>query len=409
MKEKTNNRKIFKRCILSTGILVALVGAFGLGNLASAYGFGYRAGELVTIGKYSDEVSKFSTLFEVEEQLENLYDGDMDEEAMIDGAIKGMTNALNDPYTVYMTTDEFDKYMESNSGEFKGIGVYMSVQDEKVVVSSVIEGSPAEKVGIQAGDIIAYVDDEEIAGDSDKAVSMIKGTDKTSVKVTVLRNNEPIDFDVTREQIKTSSVSGEMVSDNVGYIRLSTFDENVSKDFLNKLQEFKDKGMKGLIFDLRSNGGGYLKEAVNIASQFIPKGDTITYTIDKKDKKTVLSSKGGIEEDMPIVILTDGYTASASEVVTGALKDYNIAETVGTTTFGKGIVQLPFELKSGDGALKVTVSKYYTPNGDNIHKIGIAPDYEVKLTKEEASMNPYDKNKDPQFLKALEVINQKIK
>lgn len=285
----------------------------------------------------------------------------------------------------------------------------MSVQDEKVVVSSVIEGSPAEKVGIQAGDIIAYVDDEEIAGDSDKAVSMIKGTDKTSVKVTVLRNKEPIDFDVTREQIKTSSVSGEMVSDNVGYIRLSTFDENVSKDFLNKLQEFKDKGMKGLIFDLRSNGGGYLTEAVNIASQFIPKGDTITYTIDKKDKKTVLSSKGGIEEDMPIVILTDGYTASASEVVTGALKDYNIAETVGTTTFGKGIVQLPFELKSGDGALKVTVSKYYTPNGDNIHKIGIAPDYEVKLTKEEASMNPYDKNKDPQFLKALEVINQKIK
>ncbi|MDD5793697.1 S41 family peptidase [Clostridium sp. HCP1S3_B4] len=409
MKEKTNNRKIFKRCILYTGILVALVGAFGLGNLASAYGFGYRAGELVTIGKYSDEVSKFSTLFKVKEQLENLYDGDMDEEAMIDGAIKGMTNALNDPYTVYMTTDEFDKYMESNSGEFKGIGVYMSVQDEKVVVSSVIEGSPAEKVGIQAGDIIAYVDDEEIAGDSDKAVSMIKGTDKTSVKVTVLRNNEPIDFDVTREQIKTSSVSGEMVSDNVGYIRLSTFDENVSKDFLNKLQEFKDKGMKGLIFDLRSNGGGYLKEAVNIASQFIPKGDTITYTIDKKDKKTVLSSKGGIEEDMPIVILTDGYTASASEVVTGALKDYNIAETVGTTTFGKGIVQLPFELKSGDGALKVTVSKYYTPNGDNIHKIGIAPDYEVKLTKEEASMNPYDKNKDPQFLKALEVINQKIK
>ena len=167
--------------------------------------------------------------------------------------------------------------------------------------------------------------------------------------------------------------------------------------------------MKGLIFDLRSNGGGYLTEAVNIASQFIPKGDTITCTIDKKDKKTVLSSKGGIEEDMPIVILTDGYTASASEVVTGALKDYNIAETVGTTTFGKGIVQLPFELKSGDGALKVTVSKYYTPNGDNIHKIGIAPDYEVKLTKEEASMNPYDKNKDPQFLKALEVINQKIK
>lgn len=409
MEEKTKNKKIFKKCILSGTAVIALAGAFGLGNLASAYGFGYRAGELVTFSKYSNEVSKFATLFEVKEQLEGLYDGDIDEDAMVDGAIKGMTNALNDPYTVYMTTDEYSKYMESNSGEFKGIGVYMSVQDEKVVISSVIEGSPAEKVGMQAGDIIAYVDDEQIGGDSDKAVSMIKGTDKSKVKVTVIRNNEPIDFDVTREQIKTSSVSGEMVNDNVGYIRLSTFDENVSKDFLSKLQEFKDKGMKGLIFDLRSNGGGYLTEAVNIASQFIPKGDTITYTIDKYDKKTILQSKGGIEEDMPIVILTDGYTASASEVVTGALKDYNIAETVGTTTFGKGIVQLPFKLKSGDGALKVTVSKYYTPNGDNIHKKGIAPDYEVKLTKEEAAMNPYDKNKDPQFLKALDVINQKIK
>ena len=413
MEENKSKKGIGKKVVIAALTSLALVGSFTAGNLASAYGIGFKADKgiasIKTTRVTSADAQEFSTLFEVKDYLEELYNGEIDEDALVHGAIKGMTAALNDPYTLYMTTEEYDKYMESNSGQFKGIGVYMSVQNDKVVVSSVIEGSPAEGVGMKAGDVIAMVGDEEIGADSEKAVSLIKGTDKTIVNVTVLRGEEVLKFDIERSEIKTVSVKGEMIDDKIGYIMMSTFDKNVSNDFINYLKEFKGKGMKGLVIDLRGNGGGYLNEAQKIASQFIPKGKTITYTIDNKNKKTVLESEGGLEEGIPVVILTDGYSASASEVLTGALRDYDIATTVGTTTFGKGIVQLPFELKSGDGGLKVTISKYYTPNGENIHGTGISPDYEVKLTEEEAKMNPYDRNKDPQFLKGLEVINEKIK
>ena len=199
-----------------------------------------------------------------------------------------------------------------------------------------------------------------------------------------------------------------MLDSSIGYIRLSSFGENAYEDFNNKLVEFKNKGMKALIFDLRSNGGGLLNQATKIASEFIPEGKIITYTIDKYGNRDNISSIGGEAQDIPVVILTDGFTASASEVVTGALKDYGRATIVGTNTYGKGVVQIPFELESGEGGLKVTISKYYTPNGKNINKIGIAPDYEVELT-EDAFDKEYDKSKDPQVQKALEVLREALK
>ena len=198
-----------------------------------------------------------------------------------------------------------------------------------------------------------------------------------------------------------------MLGNNIGYINLSTFNKDVSVDFVNALEELKGKGMKGLILDLRGNGGGYLVEAINIASQFVPKDEVITYRIDKYGSKEISKSEGGVALGLPLVILTDGGTASASEVVTGALKDYNAAVTVGTTTFGKGVVQLPFELKSGIGGLKVTVSKYYTPKGEDINKKGIIPDYEVKLTEEDVNKE-YNKDTDPQLQKGIEVIKDMI-
>lgn len=198
-----------------------------------------------------------------------------------------------------------------------------------------------------------------------------------------------------------------MLGNNIGYINLSTFNKDVSVDFVNALEELKGKGMKGLILDLRGNGGGYLVEAINIASQFVPKDEVITYRIDKYGSKEISKSEGGVALGLPLVILTDGGTASASEVVTGALKDYNAAVTVGTTTFGKGVVQLPFELKSGIGGLKVTVSKYYTPKGEDINKKGIIPDYEVKLTEEDVNKE-YSKDTDPQLQKGIEVMKDMI-
>ena len=408
--QKNNNkRKIIKRIIKITVSLLVIAISFTAGNIVSGYGHNINTHIGLSSSQASNaEVRQFATLFEVKHELEKNYDGDIDQDKLVEGAVKGMTASLQDPYTLYMTLDEYNKYMDSNSGEFMGIGVYIESKDNKVVVTSTIPGGPAEKAGIIAGDVIYSANGETLAGDTQKAVSIITGPEKATIKLVIIRNDsQEIDLDVDRDKVKSVSVASDMVNDKVGYIALSNFDLNVSKDFTSKLQELKDKGMKGLIIDLRNNGGGYLNEAVNIASQFIPKGDTITYTIDKYNKKAVMQSVGGIEEKMPVVILTNGNTASASEVVTGALKDYNIAQSVGTTTFGKGIVQLPYELPNKDGGLKVTVSKYYTPNGNNIHKIGIAPDYEVKLTEDQAKMNPYDRNKDPQFLKALEVIQNK--
>lgn len=406
MEEKNNKLSlIFQKVLFTCIFLVVLVLAFFVGRLSVKFQIGNSANVL---GVNKDTLDKYSTLFEVRNEIYKRYDGNIDEDALVEGAAKGLADALGDPYTLYMNNKEYKDYMESNSGKFVGVGIYISSKDNQVVVSSPIAGGPAEKVGILAGDVIYAVDGNLIDGDSEKATSLLTGEEGTNVKVTVFRNgSEYIDYDIKRSVIKTSSVSGEMVDGDIGYISLSTFDQDVSKDFDSKLKEFKNQGMKGLILDLRSNGGGYLSEAVKIASEFIPEKETITYTVDKYDKKQVYESVGGLETNLPVVILTDKNSASASEVVTGALKDYNIAVSVGKTTFGKGIVQLPFELASGNGGMKITVSKYYTPNGKNIHGTGISPDYDVDLDKDKLG-ETYDKNNDTQFLKALEVIKDKV-
>lgn len=406
MEEKNNKLSlIFQKVLFTCIFLVVLVLVFFVGRLSVKFQIGNSANVL---GVNKDTLDKYSTLFEVRNEIYKRYDGNIDEDALVEGAAKGLADALGDPYTLYMNNKEYKDYMESNSGKFVGVGIYISSKDNQVVVSSPIAGGPAEKVGILAGDVIYAVDGNLIEGDSEKATSLLTGEEGTNVKVTVFRNgSEYIDYDIKRSVIKTSSVSGEMVDGDIGYISLSTFDQDVSKDFDSKLKEFKNQGMKGLILDLRSNGGGYLSEAVKIASEFIPEKETITYTVDKYDKKQVYESVGGLETNLPVVILTDKNSASASEVVTGALKDYNIAVSVGKTTFGKGIVQLPFELASGNGGMKITVSKYYTPNGKNIHGTGISPDYDVDLDKDKLG-ETYDKNNDTQFLKALEVIKDKV-
>ena len=254
------------------------------------------------------------------------------------------------------------------------------------------------------------VDGNEITEPNlDKTIATIRGEKGQEVTLTVLREgSEYLDISIVRDEIKVVSVKGEIIDGNIGYIQISSFDEDVAKDFKNKIVELKSQGMKGMILDLRGNPGGSLSEAVNVASQFIPKGKVVTYTIDKYDKKQEAKSVGGEAEGMPLVILIDGGSASASEVVTGALRDYEAGTIIGTTSFGKGIVQQLIEFKDGNGGLKVTTSKYYTPNGENIHKIGIKPDIEVEIPKDILEKE-YDRSIDPQFNKGLEVIKEKIK
>ena len=411
--EETENKrrksKILK--VLSIfGVILLIGGAFFCGNYVTRFGvvFGKNGDIYADVFKDKAEVDKYKTLFEVRDDLITLYDGELDDEVMLEGALKGMVNSLGDPYTVYMNSEEYKNLMSSISGSFKGIGVYIAAKDNEVVVQSTIEGGPAEKAGIKSKDVIFSVDGEEIGGDTDKAVALMKGEEIKTLDLVILRGEEKLKMSVTRADVKNVCVNGEMLNDEIGYIRLTSFDENAYKDFHAKLEELKKQGMEALVFDLRSNGGGLLTQAAKIASEFIPKGKIITYTIDKYENREDVKSTGGSAEGMPLVVLTDGYTASASEIVTGALRDYKAATVVGTKTYGKGVVQVPFELKSGDGGLKVTISKYYTPNGENINKVGINPDYEVELNEDELK-DEYKKEKDSQINKALEILNEKLK
>lgn len=403
--------KLFKKRILkSIRLLLVVVVSFAMGNFAMQKGFviGTNSNKYKEFMKAADEYPEYNKLFEVRRQIGNLYAGDFSEEDLVNGATKGMTAALDDPYTVYMTTDEYEKYMGDNSGEFIGIGVYVTIKDGQVVVSGLINGGNAEGAGIKSGDIITKVDGEAVNGDIDKAVSLITGKEIKTLDINIVRNGEEINVFVDRGKIVTVAAEGEMLSNGIGYIILKNFDMKSSEQFIDCVEQLKNQGMKGLIIDLRENGGGYLTQAINIGSMFIPKGETITYTLDKNNKKEVYESTGKNSIDIPLVVLIDGYSASASEVLTGALRDYDIAETVGTTSYGKGVVQSIFKLENGIGGLKITTSKYYTPNGENIHKTGIKPDYEVELPKEIRN-EEYSKDKDIQLQKAIEVIGDKVK
>ena len=384
------------------------IGMFYGGNIVATKGFiltGVPEKAVEDLGKISDS-DKYSDLFELRSLLMAKYDGDIDDTVLLEGAMKGMASALGDPYTVYMNSEEYVDFVESNNN-FYGIGAQIGVRDEKVVIIAPIEGSPAERAGIKAGDVILQVDDYEVTdANSEEVVSRVRGEEGVSVKLIVKRGQETLQFDVVREEIQSESVKGEILEDNIGYIQITTFsDEDVSVKFTEKLNEL----MERLILDLRGNPGGYLDKCVEIASNFIPEGEMITYTIDKYDNKQVSLSQGGDAIGMPLVVLVDGGSASASEVVTGALKDNNVATVIGTTTFGKGIVQqlIPFVESDGDtGAIKVTTSKYYCPNGENIHGKGIEPDITVELSEEVLSQE-YSRDIDTQFQKALEVIREK--
>ena len=356
------------------------------------------------------DVKKYELLFQVRDALLTKYDGEIDDDTLLESAIKGMTKSLNDPYTVFMNAEEYKSFTEQSEGHFVGIGAQLGIKDDKVTVVAPIEGSPAEKAGLKAGDIILKVDGQEIIEPNlEKTIAVIRGEKGNPVTLTVSREgSEYLDITIVRDDIKVVSVKGEIIDGDVGYIQISSFDEDVAKNFKDKVVELKSQGMKGMILDLRGNPGGFLGEAVSIASQFIPKGKVITYTIDKYGNKQESKSVGGEAEGMPLVILIDGGSASASEVVTGALRDYEVGTIVGTNSFGKGVVQQLIEFKDGSGGLKVTTSKYYTPNGENIHKIGIKPEIEVEIPKEILEAE-YNRSIDPQFNKGLEVIKEKIK
>lgn len=329
--------------------------------------------------------------------IDEYYIGEIDEQKMLDETIKGYVNGLDDEYSEYMTAEEWQEFQADALGNYVGIGIYMSVdKNGNVVVVSPIKDTPAEKAGLKTGDIIVYVNDESMIGiDSEVVSSKIKGEEGTKVKITVLRGEEYIDFDIERKAIKVYHVESEMLENNIGYISLLTFDEGCAEEFKNAYLDLESKGAKKIIIDLRNNTGGLVNECLEIADMILPKGDIELITLDAKGNKDInKSSKDPIIEG-EIVVLVNEYSASASEILVAALKENNKAEVVGKTTYGKGVIQSVLSLNDGS-VLKLTVSEYFTPTEQKINKVGITPDYEVDL--------PEDLKEDTQLNKAIELL-----
>ena len=333
---------------------------------------------------------------------------DIDETKAIDGAIEGYINSLGDEYTEYIPADQMKDYTESIMGNFVGIGIYMVKNTEKnlVQVLTPIRESPAEKVGIKPGDLITKVNGVSYTADQmTEMANTIKGEEGSKVILEVLRGEETLTFEVTREKVNTNPVYSEKLENDIGYLEIKSFDEGVAEDFKAKYLSLKEQGIKGLVIDLRDNGGGLVDEALKIVDYIVPKNQTILITVDKDGKEEVSKSKEDKLIEEPVVVLVNASSASASEIMAGALKDLNAAQIVGTKTYGKGVIQQLLTLSNGAG-LKITIEEYYTPNKTKINKVGITPDYEVLLEKSVTRV-PTDAN-DTQLNKAKEILKEKI-
>ena len=347
-----------------------------------------------------------SKLTKYREIIDKYFLGDVDDEKLEEGAIKGYIEGLGDPYTEYISKEDMDTYLDDTMGNFVGIGIYMikNTQYDKIQVLSTIKGGPAEKVGIQAGDLIVSVDGVEYkASDMTVASNNIKGEAGTKVVVEILRGAETIKYEITREKVKVNQVEGKVISNNIGYIQFTSFDETTAEDFKAKYEELAKQNIKSLIIDLRNNGGGIVDQALEIADYMTDKDSVLLYEVDKNNKETVRKSKNDAIINMPIIILTNENTASASEILAGALKDLGKAKTVGTTTYGKGVIQQILKLNDGSG-LKITIEEYQTPNKNKINKVGIEPDEKVELPDSVESIFTIKESEDTQLQKAIDML-----
>ncbi len=318
----------------------------------------------------------------LQDAIEKYYLEDVDAQELEEGMYAGLLEALGDPYSVYYTAEELAELYEKTRGIYYGIGAYIGMDSASgyAVITKLIENTPAWESELLPGDLIYEVEGESMYGmDSSEVVARIKGEEGTQVTITVARQSgvsyEYIDVTLTRAKINSPTVEFKMLEDGIAYIEITEFDDITLNQFTEALATARGSGMKGLILDLRGNPGGNLTTVVDIARKLLPEG-LIVYTEDKYGEREEYTCDGENQLEVPLVVLIDGNSASASEILAGAIKDYEVGTLVGTTTFGKGIVQRIMQLTDGS-AIKLTISKYYTPNGYNIHGIGIEPDVEV--------------------------------
>lgn len=374
--------KIQKRGFIAVMLAVFVAGCLigtGIGRLTDdgAGKVAISKSEYKEIKRYKDKYEKVDELWgHIEKEAYSL----PKDEDLINGLCDGIMAGTGDKYSSYMTKEEYEQYETSLSGSFEGVGIYFSADDDgNFVIAGTAPDSPAEKAGIKEGDIIKLVDGKEY-DNADKAAAAIRGKKGTKVKLTIARGDNEKVYELTRDKIVNETVESKMLDGGIGYIKLTEFDDNTDEDFKTALDEIEKKGAKGFILDLRNNGGGLVDSSANIADELLGKG-VITYMEDRSGHKEYFKSDEA-KTRLPYVILVNGYSASASEILTAAVKDNGQGKIVGTKTYGKGVVQITQKLSDGS-AYKLTVMQYFSPNGNVINEKGITPDYKVKGSKKQ--------------------------
>lgn len=395
------NKPFFKQCslIISIAIIFAIGYTSGL----------VRGREVMAESVRNVDMTEFWKVWQIVNERYVPTGSEAEEitnEKMVEGAIKGLVESLGDPYSLYYNEEENTAFRESIDGNFEGVGMEVGIADGLLTVIAPLKGTPAERAGLLPGDIIVRIDGEDTAQSTvDEAVSKMRGKAGTEVTLSLYRPSTKEDLEITikRAVIKVPTLDAKQLEDGVFTIRLYNFTGNITNDFTKAMNDFRKSGSKKLILDLRGNPGGFLDASIDVSSYFLPKGTVVVREDFGNDKKRALRSTGaGYIEDpeFKMVILTNGGSASASEIVAGALHDHGVATIVGTKTFGKGSVQELITTSSGT-ALKLTVARWLTPEGVSISDGGLTPDVEVEVSKEDI-----EKGNDPQLAKAIEILTQ---
>lgn len=389
-------------------MMFVLFGAFAASASAAANLPMFKHQGDITISKEEyNRLRQYEKLDMLLQLVEMYYYEDVDTQEMLESAAWGLVAGIGDVYSTYYTKEDMEAFNEETEGEYAGIGCQLLADptDQLITITRVFKGSPAEEVGMRTGDKIVYVNDVYYSAyEMDAAVDVMRGTPGESVKVTVMRGLETIDFDITRKVVNINYVEHQILEDNIGYVMVYDFLGDAVEGFEAALKNFQEAGVGAMIIDLRNNGGGLLDASVMMADMILPKG-TVVSMRDKLGNEEVFEIDDEYY-DVPMVVLVNEYSASASEILSGAIRDYGEGTLVGTKTFGKGVVQSVVDFPDGSG-LKVTTARYYTPSGECIHEVGIEPHVTVELDEEVVTMygiNNLPHDQDAQLQKAIELI-----